>query len=90
MNQYLVKGKQVGVDGELRQDRWEQDGQNRSKVEIVANNIQLLGGGPGGANSGYSPGGGYQEHRNEGGAERPPRDGGHRQGDDGFADDIPF
>ena len=36
LNQYLVKGKMVGVDGELRQDRWQQDGQNRSKVEIVA------------------------------------------------------
>jgi single-strand DNA-binding protein len=35
----------VGVDGELRQDRWEQDGQNRSRVEIVAANIQLLSGG---------------------------------------------
>jgi len=43
--QYLVKGKQVAVDGELRQNRWEQDGQSRSKVEIVANNVQLLGGG---------------------------------------------
>lgn len=41
---YLTKGKQVGVDGELRQNRWEQDGQKRSKVEVVANNIQLLGG----------------------------------------------
>jgi len=45
INQYLVKGKQVAVDGELRQNRWEQDGQSRSKVEIVANNVQLLGGG---------------------------------------------
>lgn len=42
--QYLVKGKQIGVEGELRQNRWEQDGQPRSKVEIVANNVQLLGG----------------------------------------------
>ena len=25
LKQYLVKGKQVAVDGELRQDRWEQD-----------------------------------------------------------------
>jgi single-strand DNA-binding protein len=94
LNQYLVKGKQVGIDGELRQDRWEQDGQNRSKVEIVANNIQLLGSGPGGtAGSGYSQGGGggYQDHRSEGAAERPPRDSGPPPpADDGFADDIPF
>ncbi|MDR2740946.1 MAG: single-stranded DNA-binding protein [Treponema sp.] len=91
LNQYLIKGKQVGVDGELRQDRWEQDGQNRSKVEIVANNVQLLGGGgPGGATGSYGQGGGYQEHRNEGSVERPLRNSGPPAGDDGFADDIPF
>ncbi len=45
LQQYLVKGKQIAVDGELRQNRWEQDGQPRSKVEISANTIQLLGGG---------------------------------------------
>jgi len=58
LHQYLVKGKMVGVDGELRQDRWQQDGQNRSKVEIVANYLQLLGGNPGsGGSGGYSGGG---------------------------------
>lgn len=55
LNQYLLKGKQVGVDGELRQYRWQQEGQNRSKVEISANYIQLLGG------NGNNPGdGGFQ------------------------------
>lgn len=44
LNQYLIKGKQVAVKGELRQNRWEQDGQSRSKIEIMANNVQLLGG----------------------------------------------
>jgi len=44
LNQYLQKGKQVAVDGSLHQDRWEQDGQNRSRVVINADNIQLLGG----------------------------------------------
>jgi single-strand DNA-binding protein len=41
--QYLVKGKQIGIQGELRQDRWEQAGQPRSRVEIFVNDIQLLG-----------------------------------------------
>lgn len=57
ISQYLVKGKQVGIDGELRQNRWEQDGQSRSKVEIAAFNVQLLGGGRAGqtqVNSGES------------------------------------
>lgn len=46
ISQYLTKGKQVGIDGALRQDRWEDknDGSKRSKVYIDAGNIQLLGG----------------------------------------------
>ena len=88
--QYLVKGKMVGVDGELRQDRWQQqDGQNRSKVEIVANYLQLLGGGPG---AGNGPGGNYpgnsspsQERQNNWkGQGSPPVP------EDNFTDDIPF
>ena len=41
---YLTKGKQVAVEGHLKQDRWEKDGQKFSKVSIVVENIQLLGG----------------------------------------------
>ena len=42
LHKFLVKGKMIAVDGELRQDRWQADGQNRSKIEIVANYVQLL------------------------------------------------
>ena len=41
---YLVKGKQLAVTGELEQNTWEKDGQRHSKVEIKANDVQLLGG----------------------------------------------
>ena len=41
---YLTKGKQIGVDGYLKQERWEKDGQKKSRVIINANDIQLLGG----------------------------------------------
>lgn len=42
---YMTKGKQVAIEGQLRQDRWEaQDGSKRSKVVIEANSVQLLGG----------------------------------------------
>lgn len=59
LNQYLTKGRQVCVQGELRQNRWEQDGQSRTKVEVVANSIQLLGGTvSGGTSSSYE--GSYQ------------------------------
>jgi len=42
LHQYLVKGKQVGVKGELCQERWQQDGMNRSRVYINADLVQLL------------------------------------------------
>ena len=45
MSKQLIKGKQVCISGELRQDRWQQDGQNRSRVYITAIDIQLFGGG---------------------------------------------
>ena len=91
INQYLVKGKQVAVEGELHQNRWEQDGQSRSKVEIYASNVQLLGGGSGGG----SGAGGYSDR---GGAPRQQRAEGEQRGEspspaqpaDDFNDDIPF
>jgi len=98
LNQYLVKGKSVGVEGELRQDRWQQDGQNRSKVEIVANNIQLLGGSPGGQGSGTGSGnpsseksGFYQNNRGENAtSEQAGHENMKSAQDDHFTDDIPF
>jgi len=86
LNQYLLKGKPVGVEGELRQDRWQQDGQNRSKVEIVASNIQLLGGSGGGQNFGNSRESGNTQGSwagKSGENNSPPSD-------DHFTDDIPF
>ena len=42
--QYLTKGTQVMVAGELRQERWEKDGQKQSKVGIMVDGILLTGG----------------------------------------------
>lgn len=43
--QYLKKGRQVFIEGRLKQDRWETDGgEKRSKTHVVAENIQFLGG----------------------------------------------
>ncbi len=42
---YLTKGKQIAIGGYLKQDRWTgQDGQNRSKVYIGVEELQLCGG----------------------------------------------
>ena len=43
--QYLAKGRPVGVDGRLEWREWEaQDGSKRQAVEVVADNVQFLGG----------------------------------------------
>jgi single stranded DNA-binding protein len=43
--QYLIKGKQVSIEGRLQQDRWtDEAGAQHSRIGIVADNIQLLGG----------------------------------------------
>lgn len=47
VTQYLTKGKQIAVQGKLKQDRWEQDGQPRSRVGVTALSVQLLGDGRG-------------------------------------------
>jgi single-strand DNA-binding protein len=92
VSQYLTKGKQVAVEGELKQDRWEQDGQSRSKIEILANNVQLLGGGNSGGGQGASdrPSSPFQR-----GGSRPQADERENlpppsKGQDDFNDDIPF
>jgi single-strand DNA-binding protein len=44
-DQYLSKGRQVGIQGRLRYSTWEKDGQKRSKLDVVANKVQFLGSG---------------------------------------------
>jgi len=86
LKQWLVKGKQVAIEGELRQDRWEQDGKNRSKVVITANNVQLLGSSSQGSYSSDAPqtqGERYQ-------AKEPQQSSQGGYADESFEDDIPF
>lgn len=63
--QYLAKGRPVFIEGRLQQDTWEdkQTGQRRSRIRIVAENMQLLGsaGGQQGGGYGGQQGGGYQQ-----------------------------
>ena len=64
LDQYLVKGKQIAVSGALVQEHWEKDGEKRSKVVILADNVQLLGGGQSGQTAnvpaGFPSGGGAE------------------------------
>lgn len=47
VNQYLSKGRKCLVMGRLSQRSWEQEGQKRSKVEVVASDVTFLDGGGG-------------------------------------------
>ena len=42
--EYLSKGKPVLIQGRLKQERWETDGQKRSKVVVIVDKLQLIGG----------------------------------------------
>src|SRR5512136_865033 len=51
--EYLTKGSPVFIEGRLKLDTWETDGQKRSKLKVVCDKMQLIGsrgqGGPAGA-----------------------------------------
>ena len=93
MSQYLEKGRQVAIQGELRQSRWEgQDGQARNRVEIFVNNLTLLSQSQGGRPQG-APSQSYSQApaapRQSAPAPEMPADAG--MGPEAFQDDnIPF
>ena len=39
---YLEKGTRVGLEGKLRWSQWERDGQKRSKIEVIVDEIELM------------------------------------------------
>lgn len=45
IGKYIAKGKSLAVKGELIQDRWEKDGEKKSRIYINADRVQLLGSG---------------------------------------------
>jgi single-strand DNA-binding protein len=81
--EYLKKGRQVMIEGRLKQDRWDsQDGKKMSKVRVTAENVQFVGSRPageGGGGGGPKAGGGAQSG---GGPEDGPPP--------GAEEDIPF
>ena len=79
--EYLKKGRQVFVEGRLKQDRWESpEGKKMNKIRVIAENVQFLGARPGGAGPGGGPAAGGGEP-----AAEPPSDAIPPPGDD-----VPF
>ena len=76
--EYLKKGSQVYVEGSIRTRKWtDKEGQEKYTTEIVANEMQMLGGRGGMGGGGGSPG--YDEGGGGGGAPRGGPRGGSRE-----------
>lgn len=96
--QYLSKGRSVFIEGRLQLDQWDDKatGQKRSRLRVVGENMQFIGGqGQGGG--GNAQGGNQQQSKpaqqqqQPSGDSAPPQSGGAAASSfDDDADDIPF
>jgi single-strand DNA-binding protein len=95
--QYLKKGSQAYLEGRIQTRKWQDnEGKDRYSTEIVANEMQMLGGRPGGGSyesSGQQQSSGqkrpYGQQQSSGQAQQPASAPQTAPIDDGF-DDIPF
>lgn len=91
--EYLKKGSQIFVEGKLQTRKWQdKEGKDRYITEIIVNEMTMLGGKPGGGDSGASTqqnntGAGARPQGGAGAVSNKPRGGGAF---DNFDDDIPF
>lgn len=53
-HEYLSKGSSILIEGRLKMDSWEKDGQKRTKLKVVAERMQMVGGKGGGGQGGGS------------------------------------
>lgn len=86
--EYLKKGRQCYVEGRLQTREWtDKEGHKKYTTEVVANNVQFLGGAPGrGAEGGYQP----KTDGAPSGAGPTSEQGSDDMGGPPPADDIPF
>ncbi len=99
VGEYLTKGSPVLFEGRLKLDTWEKDGQKHSKLKVVCERMQMLGGRGGQGGGGERPQGGARPAQRGGGAPQQSQAGPPDYVDDGpppemsgggGGDDIPF
>ena len=94
--EYLRKGQQVYIEGKLRTRKWQnKDGQDQYSTEIIADDMQMLGGRPSGSSSDSSYDEPQRSAPRSAPAARPQqrqqsRPAPQSQPDDFEADDLPF
>ncbi|MEE1209895.1 MAG: single-stranded DNA-binding protein, partial [Parafannyhessea umbonata] len=57
LSRILAKGTKVAIEGKLRWSSWERDGQKRSKIEVIVDEVEFLS-----QRNGGQQGGGYQQN----------------------------
>ena|SRR6476620_6803249 len=87
--EYLKKGRPVFIEGRLQLDTWDdkQSGQKRSKLKVVGEGLQLLGGRPGAGGGGGGGGGDDEGGSRSSRPAPPPKAAAPSEPDD---DEIPF
>lgn len=87
--QYMSKGRRCFVQGRLQSRNWEQDGQKRTKIEVLANDVTFLDGG-GNRNDGAESGANQAQSQPK--SESDPKSSSNNDIDDEpiNLDDIPF
>jgi single-strand DNA-binding protein len=89
VGQYLAKGRRALVQGRMQSRSWEQDGQKRSKVEVLANDVTFLDGrGEGGEGGGAGEGGGNYSRGNGGSSASSSSTNNSSKKQDNNADDM--
>ncbi|MGJ8652620.1 MAG: single-stranded DNA-binding protein [Opitutaceae bacterium] len=86
ITKYMRKGKPIHVEGRLRLDQWEgQDGQKRSKLNVVLENFQFVGGRDDSDN-----GGGYEKSSPPARESKPAPASDFSSKEDTLDEDVPF
>ena len=90
--EYVTKGSPLLIEGRLKLDTWEKDGKKNSKLRVVCERMQLLGGKSEGSRTGGKPRSPAPVVATSGGDEEYPSGRQYDGADDGAAggDDIPF
>ena len=59
LSRYLGKGTKVSIEGKLRWSQWERDGQKRSKIEVIVDELEFMSSRGDSSSYGGGMGGGY-------------------------------
>jgi len=97
ISKYMTKGRPLFIEGRLKLDQWEDktSGQKRSRMKVVLEGFQFLGGGQreggGGGGGGGAPAGGGDEGSSPERFSPPPRSGGAKPAStENLDEDVPF